>query len=83
MALLRGLDLLILDGLRREPHVTHLSIGEAVEVAQQLAPKRTLFTHMCHRLEHEETNRALPSSMALAYDGLRISLRNGGDVWTG
>jgi phosphoribosyl 1,2-cyclic phosphate phosphodiesterase len=83
MALLRGLDLLILDGLRREPHVTHLSIDEAVEVARQLAPKRTLFTHVSHRLEHEETNRTLPSNTALAYDGLRISLRNGGDAWTG
>jgi len=81
MALLRDLDVLILDGLRREPHVTHLSIDEAVEVARQLSPRRTLITHVCHRLEHEETNRTLPTNMALAYDGQRISLRNGEDVW--
>jgi len=74
MALLEGLDVLILDGLRREPHVTHFSIGEAVEVARRLKPKRTLFTHISHRLEHEETNRSLPPGMELAYDGLRIPL---------
>lgn len=71
---LQGLDVLISDGLRREPHVTHLSLGEAVEIARQLAPKRTLFTHMAHRLEHEATNRTLPPGMELAYDGLTIPL---------
>jgi phosphoribosyl 1,2-cyclic phosphate phosphodiesterase len=74
MARLQGLEVLILDGLRPEPHVTHLSLGEAVEVARQLGPKRTLFTHIAHRLEHEATNRTLPAGMELAYDGLSIPL---------
>jgi phosphoribosyl 1,2-cyclic phosphate phosphodiesterase len=75
MARLQGLEVLILDGLRPEPHVTHLSLGEAVEVARQLRPKRTLFTHIAHRLEHEATNRTLPAGMELAYDGLAISFQ--------
>jgi len=83
MELLQGLEVLILDGLRHEPHPTHLSIDEAIEVARRLAPNRTFFTHVSHRLEHEETNRALPPGMALAYDGLRIPLRLGGDTWPG
>lgn len=74
MARLEGLDVLILVGLRHEPHVTHFSIGEAVEVARRLAPQRTYFTHISHRLEHEETNRQLPPGMQLAYDGLRVPL---------
>ncbi len=74
MLLLEGLDVLILDCLRREPHVTHLSLDEAVDLAGRLAPKRTLFTHMSHRLEHESTNRELPPGMELAYDGMRIPL---------
>ena len=74
MVLLEGLDVLILDALRHERHVTHFSLGEAIGVAQRLAPKRTLFTHVSHRLEHQETNRSLPPSMELAYDGLRIPL---------
>jgi phosphoribosyl 1,2-cyclic phosphate phosphodiesterase len=82
MALLEGLDVLILDALRHEPHVTHFTLEEAVEIAQRLAPKRTLFTHISHRLEHEATNRSLPPGMELAYDGLRIPLRMGGQPWT-
>ncbi len=72
--LLEGLDLLILDALRDRPHPTHFSLAEAVEVARELRPKRTLFTHMAHELEHEATNGALPPGMALAYDGLRVAL---------
>lgn len=72
--LLEGLDVLILDALRERPHSTHFSLDEAVDVAQQLQPKRTLFTHMGHDLEHEAVNAKLPAGMELAYDGLRIPL---------
>jgi len=82
MALLEGLDVLILDALRHEPHVTHFTLEEAIEIARQLAPQRTLFTHVCHRLEHKVTNQRLPRGMELAYDGLRIPLRLGGQPWT-
>ena len=74
MSLLEGLDVLILDCLRREPHVTHLSLEEAIDVARRLAPKRTLLTHLCHRLEHQATSDELPSGIDLAYDGLRVPL---------
>jgi phosphoribosyl 1,2-cyclic phosphate phosphodiesterase len=74
MSLLKDLDVLVLDCLRHEPHVTHLSLDEALGVVRQLAPKRTLLTHLCHRLEHEETRRELPPGVDLAYDGLRIPL---------
>jgi len=74
MELLTGLDVLILDALRPRGHATHFSLEEAVELAKQLAPKRTYFTHMSHELEHEATNAALPTNMELAYDGLRIEL---------
>jgi phosphoribosyl 1,2-cyclic phosphate phosphodiesterase len=72
---LQGLDVLILDGLRHEPHVTHLSVEEALAVVERLRPRRTFLTHLSHRLEHETTNRSLPSGVELAYDGLRIPLR--------
>jgi len=74
MSLLADLDVLILDCLRREPHATHLSLDEAIEVASRLGPKRTLLTHVCHRLEHEATSEELPPRIDLAYDGLRIPL---------
>jgi phosphoribosyl 1,2-cyclic phosphate phosphodiesterase len=74
MARLTGLDVLILDALRPRGHATHFSLEEAIDVAQQLAPRRTYFTHMSHELGHNATNELLPAGMALAYDGLRIPL---------
>jgi phosphoribosyl 1,2-cyclic phosphate phosphodiesterase len=71
---LEGLDVLILDALRPRPHATHFSLDQAIAVARQLRPKRTLFTHMSHDLEHEATNMTLPAGMELAYDGLRVPL---------
>jgi phosphoribosyl 1,2-cyclic phosphate phosphodiesterase len=72
--LLEGLDLLVLDCLRRTPHPTHFSLDEAVETARRLGARRTLFTHICHDLEHEATNSILPPGMELAYDGMRLGL---------
>lgn len=74
MMLLEGLDVLILDCLRDEPHPTHMNVEEALETVDRLRPKRTLFTHISHHLEHEATNRRLPPGVELAYDGLRIPL---------
>ena len=66
--------MLILDALRPRPHVTHFGLDEAIAVAEKLAPKRTLFTHLSHELEHAATSAILPARMELAYDGLRIPL---------
>jgi phosphoribosyl 1,2-cyclic phosphate phosphodiesterase len=74
MALLEGLDVLILDALRHRPHVTHFSLSEAIAVASELKPRRTVFTHMSHDLGHAATNATLPDGMELGYDGMRIAL---------
>jgi phosphoribosyl 1,2-cyclic phosphate phosphodiesterase len=74
MSLLAGLDVLVLDALRNRPHITHLSLDEAIAIARQLAPKRTIFTHMSHDLGHAATNARLPAGMELGYDGMRIGL---------
>jgi phosphoribosyl 1,2-cyclic phosphate phosphodiesterase len=71
---LQGLDVLILDALRREPHPTHLSLDEALAFVTRLRPKRTVLTHIAHHLEHETTSQSLPPGVELAYDGLRIPL---------
>lgn len=77
MALLQGLDVLILDCLRREPHVTHFGVGQALAVVERLKPRQTYFTHISHDLEHEATNAALPPGVELAYDGLELPLARG------
>lgn len=70
--LLEGLDTLILDALRYEPHPTHFSLSEALAVIERLRPKRALLTHLSHAFDHETTESTLPPSVALAYDGLTI-----------
>jgi phosphoribosyl 1,2-cyclic phosphate phosphodiesterase len=72
--LLDGLDVLVLNALRHRPHPTHFSLSEAVAVAERLAPRRTFFTHVCHDLPHAITNRSLPEGMALAHDGLSLTV---------
>jgi phosphoribosyl 1,2-cyclic phosphate phosphodiesterase len=73
-ALLEGLDTVVIDALREQPHPTHFSLGEAIEAARRIGARRTLFTHMCHHLPHAATNAKLPAGMQLAYDGLTLDL---------
>jgi phosphoribosyl 1,2-cyclic phosphate phosphodiesterase len=74
-ALLQGLDTLVVDTLRWEPHPTHLSVPEALDLVAELRPRRTYLTHVSHALEHVTTNERLAEAgVELAYDGLRLSL---------
>lgn len=72
--LLEGVRYLILNALRHRPHPTHLTVAQAVEIARQLKPERTWFTHITHDLDHEETNRSLPEGVELGYDGLEFEV---------
>jgi phosphoribosyl 1,2-cyclic phosphate phosphodiesterase len=74
LALLDGLDTLVLDALRPLPHPTHFTIGEAVEMAGRIGARRTFFTHIAHQLGHRETCRSLPAGMQLAHDGLSLTI---------
>lgn len=74
MEKLKDLDLLIIGALRYTPHPAHLSIDQAVEMAGELNPKRTVFTHMGHEVEYESLNDYLPDNIEPAYDGLEIEL---------
>ncbi|MGE0480152.1 MAG: MBL fold metallo-hydrolase [Phycisphaerae bacterium] len=69
-ALLRGLDVLVLDALRRRPHPTHFNVDQALEATERIGAARTYFTHIAHELGHAETNAQLPAGVELAYDGL-------------
>jgi phosphoribosyl 1,2-cyclic phosphate phosphodiesterase len=75
-ARLKGLEVLVLDCLRPTPHGTHLSLQESLDWIRELAPQKTYLTHMGHELEHEATQKTLPNQVWLAYDGLRIQLKN-------
>lgn len=72
ISLLRGVEVLILDALRHDEHPTHLSLKQAVGLAERIAAGQTYFTHMAHQLKHTETNAMLSAGVALAHDGLRF-----------
>jgi phosphoribosyl 1,2-cyclic phosphate phosphodiesterase len=71
---LRGLDVLFLDALRHKPHPTHSTVERSLAYAEQLNPRRTYFTHICHELSHARTECSLPPHIRLAYDGLEITV---------
>jgi len=75
LALLGGLDTLVLDALRPLPHPTHFTLGEAVEMAHRIGARQTFFTHIAHQMGHAETCASLPPTMALAHDGLSLDIR--------
>jgi phosphoribosyl 1,2-cyclic phosphate phosphodiesterase len=73
LAMLQGLDLLIIDALRYSPHPNHFNIDGALKVVQALSPRRTLFTHLTHEVCHGDGSR-LPPGVEFAYDGLTVEL---------
>lgn len=72
MALLGGLDVLILDALRRDPHPSHSHLANSVALVGRLKPRRAYFTHIGHDLDHAATEAELPDNIRLAYDGLKL-----------
>jgi phosphoribosyl 1,2-cyclic phosphate phosphodiesterase len=74
MELLRGLDVLFLDGLRYKPHPTHTTVDQAVKTAQELQARRAFLTHISHDLGHERAESLLPPNVRLAYDGLELDV---------
>ena len=73
-ALLEGLDHLVLSALRHKPHPSHATVEQALGWERRVGARQTWLTHIAHELGHEETNRALPAGVALAYDGLSLTV---------
>ena len=72
MPLLEGLDILILDALRRTPHPSHMHLDKSVELVHKLRPKQAFFTHISHDLDHVDTEAGLRADIRLAFDGQQI-----------
>jgi phosphoribosyl 1,2-cyclic phosphate phosphodiesterase len=72
IARLAGVEVLVLNALFERPHPTHLSIPEAIEVAQAIGAGRTLLTHLTHRTSHAALAARLPAGIEPAYDGLTV-----------
>lgn len=75
LAQLRGADTIVLNALRHEPHLSHFTLNEAVEILEALRPRRAYLTHISHQLgRHREVEATLPPWIRLAYDGLAIEV---------
>lgn len=72
LALLHGLDTLIIDGLRWEAHPTHFTIGQALSVIEHLRPRRAILTHIAHQVLHARDAASLPDGVEFAVDGMMV-----------
>lgn len=72
---IKGSKILVLNALRREDHISHFTIQQAIDLANELKPEMTYFTHISHQLGlHTQVEQELAPNMRIAYDGLRIEL---------
>ena len=72
---IRGSRVLVLNALQHNQHISHLTLEEALALAEELRPEQTYLTHISHRLGlHEELSASLPTGVALAYDGLTVEV---------
>jgi len=72
---IRGSKAVVLNALRRESHISHFTLKEAIDMAQLIGAEKTYFTHISHQLgRHEDVIKELPSFAKLAYDGLQITV---------
>jgi len=74
LALLEGLDLLIIDALRFREHDSHFSVAEAIAMAGRLGARRTLLTHLSHDVDYQRHSAGLPAGIEFAYDGQVVTL---------
>lgn len=72
---IRGSEVLVLNALRKEDHISHFTLQQAIDLVQELEVSTAYFTHISHQLgKHDEVNAILPKGIQLAYDGLQISI---------
>ncbi len=72
---LAGTEILVLNALQREQHISHLNLTEALEMVETIRPRLTYFTHISHKMGlHADVEKELPDHVSLAFDGLQINL---------
>lgn len=72
---LKGVDILVVNALRKSPHHSHFNLQEAIDFIQKIKPKRAYLTHISHLMGfHKEVQDQLPENIFLAYDNLQINL---------
>jgi phosphoribosyl 1,2-cyclic phosphate phosphodiesterase len=72
---IRGSEIIVLNALRREKHISHFNLDEAIAMARELGVPTAYFTHISHQLgKHADVESELPVGIHLAYDGLTLTV---------
>lgn len=75
IAKMRGTKVLVINALRKEEHISHFNLEEALEMIERIQPKKAFLTHLSHNMGlHKEVSKELPPNVAIAYDGLEFYL---------
>jgi phosphoribosyl 1,2-cyclic phosphate phosphodiesterase len=74
LALLKGVEIVIIDALRERRHSSHSSVEEATAWVEKIGARHAWFTHMSHDILHAEVEAKLPPHIRLSYDGLTIPI---------
>ncbi len=78
---LKGVDVLVLNALRKEAHLSHFNLEEAIALIRSIAPRKAYLIHISHVMgSHEDVMRTLPEGIELAYDGLVVKVQMIGSV---
>ena len=73
--IIKGSRIVVINALRREKHVSHFNLEEALELIKELKPEKAYLTHISHQLgKHSDVEKELPPNVFLAYDGFEIEM---------
>lgn len=72
---LNSLDILIINALRHNPHISHQTLADALDIIRRVSPRKAYLVHVSHQMGlHDEVSKQLPENVSIAYDGLQIDV---------